>query len=602
GIVEHEIKGLCARYLAQEDDVVAHADDPARFDERQRAALAWTLAIAYDSNLADAALWERLRAAGAGLLGKTVLHEFAYGTGCDPTRNPWDLQRTPGGSSGGSAAALDARMVPVAAGVACWLLAVALRPDRSWLARVVGSPLLLWIGVPLLLLAPALLWWRRAPRRPAHAEPVSTVATPVDVDDAGRKPAIGDRRSLIDRLDRRIGQWRPGSAGFALAEMHLLGLDLLENIADEASSQHVQQAVAQRLAAEFGTEHLAVLGPGSFAVILEVAGDRSAAEAMVPQLAALLARRIEVDALPVELRSRIGIALFPTDATGAPALVRAARIACGAAHKQMVAGVCYEPGLQPDRRDLTLLAELHEAIRSGQLGYALQPKLDLKLRRWVGAELLVRWNHPQHGPLAPYAFVPLAEQAGVIGEMTLYLIQRGLEHCRQWQQLGHSLSLSVNVSANDLADLTLVAAIIEGSGELGARLMLEVTETDIMRNPERIAEAVLQMRQHGIRISLDDFGTGHSSLTNLRRLDPDELKIDRSFVQALRHSPSDQAIVRATIRLAHDLGASVTAEGIEDEATLEWLTEAGCNAAQGFALARPMTPAQFAELLQAQRD
>ncbi|GGK04002.1 EAL domain-containing protein [Luteimonas terricola] len=247
-----------------------------------------------------------------------------------------------------------------------------------------------------------------------------------------------------------------------------------------------------------------------------------------------------------------------------------------------------------------LLAELSEAIASHQLAYALQPKIDLRSGRLLGAELLVRWDHPRLGPMAPDEFVPIAEQARTIGEMTLYLVRHGLAHCRGWPATGDRLHVSINVSANDLADPRLVDAIIDACEGDSPGLMLEITETEVMREPERVAEALPRLRSHGIGISVDDFGAGHSSLVNLRRLAPDELKIDRSFVHALLASHSDRAIVRATIHLGHELGASVAAEGIEDEATRTWLTQAGCDAGQGFWIGRPMPPAEFMELLRAQ--
>ena len=247
--------------------------------------------------------------------------------------------------------------------------------------------------------------------------------------------------------------------------------------------------------------------------------------------------------------------------------------------------------------DPQLLADLRASIEDGSLGFALQPKLDLASGRWLGAELLVRWTHPRLGALAPDDFVPAAEQAGAIEEMTLYLVRKGLEQSRDWPETGKPLHLSVNVSANDLADPRLVDAIIEASRGCGSRLMLEVTETAVMREPERVSAALPRLREHGIRISVDDFGVGHSSLVNLRRLAPDELKIDRSFVRALMTSGSDRAIVRASIQLGHELDALITAEGIEDEATLAWLVEAGCDAGQGFGIARPMPPADFVQLL-----
>ena len=253
-----------------------------------------------------------------------------------------------------------------------------------------------------------------------------------------------------------------------------------------------------------------------------------------------------------------------------------------------------------DACDPALLADLSDAIAGDRLDFMLQPKLDLRSGRWLGAELLVRWNHPQRGPLAPDEFVPMAEQARVIGAMNLHLLRCGLQQRRHWPVAEPPLHLSVNVSANDLADAQLVDDIIAACGEAGATLMLEVTETDMMREPARVAEALPRLREHGIRISVDDFGAGHSSLVNLRRLAPDELKIDRSFVASLLDSRSDQAIITAIIGLAHELGATVAAEGIEDEATQHWLAEAGCDVGQGFGIARPMTAEEFAALLAAQ--
>lgn len=179
---------------------------------------------------------------------------------------------------------------------------------------------------------------------------------------------------------------------------------------------------------------------------------------------------------------------------------------------------------------------------------------------------------------------------------TLALVARG-EADYALAPTGTPVHISINVSANDLADPRIVDAIIRAADGDLPELMLEVTETEVMREPERVAQALPRLREHGVRISLDDFGAGHSSLVNLRRLGPDELKIDRSFVQALLTSGSDRAIVRATIELGHELGATVAAEGIEDQATRDWLAEAGCDIGQGFWIARPMPPGEFATLL-----
>lgn len=288
-----------------------------------------------------------------------------------------------------------------------------------------------------------------------------------------------------------------------------------------------------------------------------------------------------------------GLALFAWQRRRRPA-------AHAATHSQAATAAAGTHAADATTDSPRLLAELSEAIASQQLAYALQPKIDLRSGRLLGAELLVRWEHPRLGPMAPDEFVPIAEQARTIGEMTLYLVRHGLAQCRGWPTTGDPLHVSINVSANDLADPRLVDAIIDDCDGDCPGLMLEITETEVMREPERVAEALPRLRSHGIGISVDDFGAGHSSLVNLRRLAPDELKIDRSFVRALLASHSDRAIVRATIDLGHELGASVAAEGIEDEATRAWLTQAGCDVGQGFWIARPMPPAEFVQLLQAQ--
>ena len=471
-----------------------------------------------------------------------------------------------------------------------WIGNMATPRGAGWLKPALGGLL------AALTLVFAFALWRRTKALSASPDRGGAAAGP-SPRGQGLLAVLPDRTVLLQQLAACADRWQPGRPGFAVADVRLLGLDVIRDLADDATALEAKMVVAARLVDGFGRNEVAYVGPDRLAVLLHDIDDTAAAGAAMDRIAAMVAKRISVGSLPVDLRSRIGTAIYPSDGADAGALVRAARLACDAAERKAVPRLGYHVSLEPDRRNLTLLAELREAVATGQLGYALQPKIDLRSRRWTGAELLVRWNHPRHGPLPPSAFVPLAEQGDAIGEMTLYLIRHGLRQLRQWPPCGEALTLSVNVSANDLADPALVDGILEASGPTGSRLFLEVTETDMMRDPGRVADAIPRLRAHGIRISVDDFGTGHSPLTNLRQLSPDELKIDRSFVANVLTSQSDRAIVRATISLGHDLGASVTAEGIEDEATLAWLAEAGCDAAQGFGIARPMPPEQFAEML-----
>ncbi len=458
----------------------------------------------------------------------------------------------------------------------------------KWLGRLSSGtpamPWLVWLGLPMLalvVLVAARSWTMRR-----HAETAVDAAT-----------GLQTRSALARRLRVRR---RTAEQHYALLRINLLGLEIIENIAGEAVGDQARRAVAERLRDRFGFERLAAAGPGSLLLVIDGIADADAAGLAWQCAAAAVQQPILVGELPMELHCRIGIALHPEHGEDFDALVRAASLAGDAAQRDVAMARVYQAELEPDPRQLTLMTELRQAIAQGELGYALQPKIGLAARRCIGAELLVRWQHPRHGALSPGAFVPLAEQVGVIGEMSLYLIRRAIVHCREWQQQGWMLSLSVNVSANDLADPAMADAIVADSRGVADRLILEVTETDVMHDPSRVVESTTMLRRHGIRISVDDFGTGHSSLANLQRLSPDELKIDQSFVTSVRKSQADQAIVRATIKLAHELGAEVTAEGIEDDLTLEWLSRAGCDIAQGFLLGMPMTVEQFELMVERQ--
>lgn len=380
-----------------------------------------------------------------------------------------------------------------------------------------------------------------------------------------------------------------------LVRIDLLGLEMLQTLAGPLVAEDLQRVVARRLGEVEALHGIASLGRGSFALLLGGSSE-SADKARLGRLVALVQQRIELGELVLAQRCRVGVARFPVHGRQPAALLRAADMACLVAQEQGQALRIYEPEMEPDPRDLTLLAELREAIAGGQLGFAVQPKLDLRQRRFVGAEMLARWNHPQRGPLPPGVFVPLAEKAGAIGEMSRYMVQRAIGLLRQWRDAGLDLSLAVNLSGNDLEEESLGELIANQCGDCGQRLILEVTETELMREPRTVLRRIERLRERGIGIALDDFGTGYSSLTYLRQLAPEELKIDRSFVATMRTSASDRSIVRTSIHLAHELGASVTAEGVEDEATLDLLREFGCDLAQGFGIARPMPVADFLAL------
>jgi len=249
---------------------------------------------------------------------------------------------------------------------------------------------------------------------------------------------------------------------------------------------------------------------------------------------------------------------------------------------------------------LSLLGELDTALATGQLWNAYQPKLDLKSGEIVGAEALVRWHHPQRGPIEPDSFIPIVEENGRARDLTAYVMQQAIEDALHWGELGFSIGVAVNVSAALLADhefIEMVAQVLQSSRLPTARVTIEVTETAAMDNPDRAIAALESWRRLGINISIDDYGTGQSSLNYLQKLPATELKVDKSFVQTIASDPRNAIMVRSTIVLAHELGMKVVAEGIEDAECLGLLREMGCDSGQGYFIGRPMSADALADFL-----
>jgi EAL domain-containing protein (putative c-di-GMP-specific phosphodiesterase class I) len=213
-----------------------------------------------------------------------------------------------------------------------------------------------------------------------------------------------------------------------------------------------------------------------------------------------------------------------------------------------------------------------------------------------GAEALVRWQHPELGLLPPSDFIPIVEQTGLIGPLTRHVLERAVAQCAAWRRAGRSLTVSVNLSVRNLLDpdlASLIGDLLTLYGLAPEALQLEITESMLMSDPDRSLVTLTRLAQLGVGLSVDDYGTGYSSLANLRRLPIDELKIDRSFVSPMLSDESDLIIVRSTINLGHDLGLKVVAEGVEDEATLHRLGGLGCDFAQGYHFSKPLAPQAF---------
>jgi diguanylate cyclase (GGDEF)-like protein len=287
-------------------------------------------------------------------------------------------------------------------------------------------------------------------------------------------------------------------------------------------------------------------------------------------------------------------------------LLRQADVALLQAKEQGTVAVLYQASHDADhRRRILLVAELRRALAGNHLALHYQPLVNLTDRAPVAFEALLRWNHPTLGNISPAEFVPLAERASVLPDLSRWVLGTAIAQLGAWEQAGLDVELAVNLSAADFTDGELparVLALLREHQASARRLLLEVTESAIMREPQLAAQVMQQLRTAGVRFAIDDFGTGHSSLAQLHALPVDELKIDRSFVMNLERSASNQAIVRTTIELGHSLGLKVVAEGIETPEVWSTLLRLGCDLAQGYYISRPMPVEAVAGWVGAQRE
>ncbi len=246
-----------------------------------------------------------------------------------------------------------------------------------------------------------------------------------------------------------------------------------------------------------------------------------------------------------------------------------------------------------DTESRLLLEELRKAIAERRLAWVYQPQYDVRTQRIVGAEMLARWHHPQRGAIAPDTFIQLAERAGIIKDITLQALNQALATLQDWHVADLRYRLSVNVSANDLADRGVVERISQALGTRGEFLTVEITETALMKETQAILANIELLRAARVQISLDDYGTGYSSLESLKRFAFDEIKIDKTFIDDILQSERNLKLTQASISLGHDLGALVVAEGVEDEDTIALLVKTGCDVLQGYCICRPMPAEEF---------
>jgi diguanylate cyclase (GGDEF)-like protein len=351
------------------------------------------------------------------------------------------------------------------------------------------------------------------------------------------------------------------------------------------------KVVSSRLStALHGTGTVARLGGDEFGLILpELA--RDGVLTLLAEARAELVRETVLDGVPLRIEASFGVALYPEHGTEVEELLRHADAAMYRGKRGTTDIVLHDEGLagQPAHW-LVVQAELRHALERDELVLHYQPKVRLADDEIAGLEALVRWQHPRRGLLSPAEFLPAAEQSGLIEQLTAWVLRRALADQAGWTALGQDWPVCVNVSARNLdapGFAQVVAALLAEHGTSAERLLLEVTETALAGGTTAAARAIVELATLGIAVAVDDFGTGGTSLAQLRSVPVAEIKIDRIFVAGVDSDPRNQAIVRSVIALAHGLGLRVTAEGVETPQASRWLAAAGCDDAQGYLFARP---------------
>ena len=403
---------------------------------------------------------------------------------------------------------------------------------------------------------------------------------------------LPNRALLLLRLQQAIEGSQRNQSTFA---MLMMDLDRFKEVNDTLGHDVGDELLVQ-VSHRVGTllrksDTVARIGGDEFAIVLS---DVTQEQAMLisGKIGRCLSSEFEVANHRFNIGCSIGIAMFPEHGVDSSVLLKCADLAMYVAKRNHLNHVVYDAAESPHSESvLSLDNSLRQAIEQDELLLHYQPKVDLQTGSLIGVEALVRWQHDDH-LLYPDKFIPYAEKTGLIRNITRWVLEAALKQQSQWQSVGENLKMSVNLSFKDLGDHSLVSHIAESLDRWQVDpecLMLEITETSVMEDPHQTLEILRQLDEMGLGISIDDFGTGYSSLVYLKKLPVDEIKIDRSFVMDLLSDSDSLVIVRSIIDLAHNLGMSVTAEGVETVEVWEKLSSLGCDVSQGYYSGPPMS-------------
>lgn len=412
---------------------------------------------------------------------------------------------------------------------------------------------------------------------------------------------LPNRSLMLDRLQVAMREVDQSGSEVALLFIDLNRFKEINDTLGHHYGDMLLVEISRRLTSVLRkSDMIARLGGDEFAVIISHVTEEVALS-IADKLIAVIGNVIEIEGNKLFVSGSIGIAIYPTHTTDTNTLVQYADVAMYAAKRSGVGYVVYDAKLDAYSRDkLTLTNDLREAVARGQMSVHYQAKSDMRTGSIVGAEVLLRWRHDSFGYVPPERFIPLAEQTGSIRGLTEYVLETSMRDLQVLLSRGYDISFAINLSAVSMQDAELPDLLlnaVERSQVPPEKIVLEITETAVMDQTIRTTEVLNKLATLGFRISMDDFGTGHSSLVNLRLLPLQEIKIDRSFVVNMLHNEDDATIVRTIIELAHSLGKRVVAEGVETQAILKALAVLNCDIAQGYHISQPIPFELFAAWL-----
>jgi predicted signal transduction protein with EAL and GGDEF domain len=439
---------------------------------------------------------------------------------------------------------------------------------------------------------------------------------------------LPNRRLFNEHLEKVLGRSRRKGTGFAVLFIDIDNFKLINDTIGHQAADKVLRMLADSLSLLIRTDDmlglyrddnidtattitvealgdsvLSRLGGDEFIVLLPDTRDRFAAGTVARRILTHLEQPLRADNHEVFVTASIGIATYPEDGLAADVLIRNADTAMYHAKQEGKAAFQYYSAAMnaASVERMTLETGLRRALEDGSLELHYQPQVEIKTGRIIGAEALLRWQHPERGYISPASFIPIAEDSGLILPMGEWVLEHACAQAAAWQKAGlPPIPVAVNVSGVQFQRQDLCSVVrrkLDASGLDPSMLHIEITETVIVSARERAIAVLSQLRELGVRLALDDFGTGYSSLSYLKNFPIDTLKIDRSFVAEMLTHATTASIIEAIISMTRVLGLSVIAEGVEDQAQFKFLQRIGCDAVQGFYVSKPVPAAQFAELL-----